>query len=218
MRGQLMQAIIHAFRTWSVIPLLTIALIGVVAGAVYARTTAPKPHLSTGWGMPQPQNYEELDSSSNVIVVGKVGPVVAQGTFGGYDEKGNMIGTPTQDIPPVGYVDYEVKVESVMKDDGTLVNNKRLILRMNADRGSKPIDAEEYFPASATGDHHLFFLTMNPDKQTYGFHYGPWSRLMIDGQTISYSDGKRSEVKFAKGVKPADFVKQTRDVVSRRKG
>lgn len=189
-------------------------VLGVVGGLLVQqwRTPSAEPtansHSESGWGMPQPKSYAELLKVSDMIVVGTVGDIVEQGTFGGYGKDGKMINPSESIAPGVNYIDYRVDVEQVVRDDGTIQRGGSVILRMNGDRGQKAIDPEAYFPLSAKGDRHLFFLTQTPDSAAYGLVYGPWSRLNIDGETVTYSDGQKSLVNFALGYKPTDFVKQ----------
>lgn len=70
---------------------------------------------------------------------------------------------------------------------------------------------------SAPGDHHLFFLSRNPDG-TYGIYYGPWSRLIIDRAVVTYSDGARTQPAFARNVKPNDFISQVTKTIAEEQG
>jgi hypothetical protein len=166
-----------------------------------------------GSGVPQPLSYNELLESSNIIIVGRVGKLIQEGRFAGYDKNGVMI-IPTSTDPLVGgvdYVDFAVDVEQIVKDDGTIAAGKQVILRM---MGKPSIDnnhntnIEQHFPLSRLGDRNLFMLTQNPDKQTYGLLYGPWSRFLIDGTEIKYSDGGQTPVDFAQKTSPVDFIKE----------
>jgi hypothetical protein len=67
-------------------------------------------------------------------------------------------------------------------------------------------DRAAIFPMPRVGDRNLFVLTRNPDGVTYGFRHGPWSRFLLDGPVVTYSDGARSRVDFAGNASPAEFV------------
>ena len=41
----------------------------------------------------------------------------------------------------------------------------------------------------------IFLLSRNPDG-TYGFYYGPWSRLIVEGQQLHISDGLQGRLAF----------------------
>ena len=60
---------------------------------------------------------------------------------------------------------------------------------------------------SKVGDSRLFVLSKNPDGATYGLQFGPYSRFKVDSNVVVYSDLAHSEVKFARGISPADFIK-----------
>jgi hypothetical protein len=152
---------------------------------------------------------EELASKAEVIVVGRVGPIVNQGAFAGYDAAGNIIPSGTGGRPGIPITDFQVDVERVFKDNGTLRAGNPLILRMlghPTNQAARDADRSSYYPMSYTGDRHLFFLSKNPDT-TYGFYYGPWSRLVIDGQLVTASDGMRTPVRFGgRQFPPAEFI------------
>jgi hypothetical protein len=161
--------------------------------------------------IPPPQSIEDLVKHADVIVVGTVGPIINQGTFSGYDKAGNVIHNkypdhPNSDLP---ITDYAIKVEEVLRDDGTIQAGKPLVLRMighPTNIAERDAERQSYYPMSYTGDHHLFFLGRNPDG-TYGLHYGPWSRLVINGPIVTVSDGPRTPVQFgARQFKATDFI------------
>ncbi|MCL6511326.1 MAG: hypothetical protein K6U78_11610 [Anaerolineae bacterium] len=140
-------------------------------------------------------------SKTQLIVIGEVGPVVQRRTFSGYGPNGELwdgfdaVGRP---VPQVPFTDFEVKVERVLRDDGSIANAKPIILRMAGDATPemKAITQNTNYPFTYTGDRYLFLLTLNPDKTTYGFYYGPWSRLLIDGGTLRVSDGTQQLLKL----------------------
>ena len=69
------------------------------------------------------------------------------------------------------------------------------------------------FPLSYTGDRHLFVLTPNPDG-SYGFYYGPWSRLIVDGDMLRVSNGAKSSFQFGERDTPVtldEFIKAVKE-------
>jgi hypothetical protein len=156
---------------------------------------------------------KELTQHADLIVIGTVGSIVDEGQFLGYDKAGNRRDKDPDapDVPPLTYVDYEIVVEQVLKGGEGHKTGNPVILRMPSKR-TGPVEADAEYPMSAPGDHHLFFLTRNPDKKTYGLGYGAWSRLMIDGSVVRYSDGKRSPIDFTEAGTPDEFIKKVKDV------
>jgi hypothetical protein len=49
---------------------------------------------------------------------------------------------------------------------------------------------------------YLFLLGSSPDGKSYGFYYGPWSRLIIDGEILQVSDGQQQPLQFADHPEP----------------
>ena len=62
-----------------------------------------------------------------MIVIGKVGSIVNQGAFLSYDQHGQIIKSNSADDWP--FVDTEVHIEEVLRDDGTISSGKQLILQ-----------------------------------------------------------------------------------------
>lgn len=148
-----------------------------------------------------PKTTTELLEKAHIIVIGEVGPVIQHRTFSGYDVKGelldgtDLVGNPSPKLP---ITDFQIKVDRVIKDDGTITNGRPLILRMAGDATpeTKKLTANTDYPFSYTGDRHLFVLSLDPDGKTYGFYYGPYSRLNIDQGILRVSDQNSSELKL----------------------
>ncbi len=201
------------------LPLALAAVAGLIAGLalvgsllgwpLFADQIASGSSLSTAGFIPPPKSMAELAGKADVIVIGTVGVVVNQGAFQGYDAAGNAIPGKATGHPDLPMTDFQINVEKVLKDDGTIRAGNPLVLRMLGHPINKPArdaDRTSYYPMSYTGDRHLFFLSKNPDA-TYGFYYGPWSRLVIDGQVVAVSDGPRTPVQFAgRQFAPAEFI------------
>lgn len=174
--------------------------IGVIALAITGASSYPRAHES-GTTVAPPKTTDELLSKAQLIVVGEVGPVVQRRTFSGYGPNGEFLdglNTVGQPVPQVPFTDFEVKVERVLRDDGSIASGKPIVLRMAGDATPemKAITQNTHYPFSYTGDRHLFLLTLNPDKTTYGFYYGPWSRLLVDGSTLRVSDDTQQLLKL----------------------
>ena len=161
----------------------------------------------------------ELVAPAQLIFIGEVGPVVQRRTYSGYDPQGELLdgfneaGTP---VPRAPITDFEVKVERVIRGDGTIGSGKPVILRMSGDATPemKEITRNSDYPFSYTGDRYLFLLTRNPDRATYGFYHGPWSRLLIDGDTLRISNGSQDALKLDGSDAPIsleDFIRRVNE-------
>jgi hypothetical protein len=166
---------------------------------------------------------EELSGKANVIIKVTVGSIINQGSFLGYDEAGNLKKiapneSPPPDAPPgrreKPFVDYEIKVEQVLKNDGTFKSGEMLILRMPGGLPEQSNSDAEY-PGSTPGDRRFLFLTQNPDKKTYGLYYGSKSRLIVDDPVVTYSNGSRTPVNLNAPGKPIDFIEAVKAVVQK---
>lgn len=147
-----------------------------------------------------PVTAQDIINKAEVIVIGEVGPVIQRRSFSGYGKAGELLDGLTVDgnpHPNFQFTDFEVKIEKVLKDNGSVASGKSVILRMLGDASlqTKKATLESEYPLSFTGDRHLFILSHNPDE-TYGFYYGPWSRLIIDGKTLRVSNGVQEVLAF----------------------
>lgn len=169
--------------------------------AVASINATHQPVSGSGDGLPAPTTSHELLNRASLIFIGEVGPVAQQRNFAGYGLKGEMLdgaktGNPAANVP---YTDFELKVERVIKDDGSIADGKPIILRMagEATPETKRLTATTDYPFSYTGDRYLFLLAHEPDEIAYGFYYGPWSRLIIDSNNLLYvSNGMQQLLKL----------------------
>ena len=95
--------------------------------------------------------------------------------------------------------DFRLEVEEVLRDDGSIAAGDPIILRV---LGHVTADLKEsslagFYPVTYTGDRYLFLLTPYPDGETYGFYYGPWSRLLLDDDLLFASTGPPEPLRFA---------------------
>ena len=199
--------------------LVTIVVAGVFGIALAWQTSLHTPrvaHISDSMSIiPPPTSLKELVSTADIVVLGTVGPIIEEAAFAGYGANGELIdvaksnaelpGLPSRAIQRV---DYSINIEQVLKGNEAVASaGGNIILRMPGKSTGKVFVDDDY-PMSAVNDRHLFFLRQNPDRKTYGLFYGPWGRLIVDGISIAYSDGKRTPPEFARNVPPSTFIKQ----------
>lgn len=103
------------------------------------------------------------------------------------------------DLHNMPATDFRLHVEEILRDDGTIASGKPIILRMLGFATEEMVALEviqkSAFPLSYTGDHHLFVLGRNPDG-SYGLTFGPWSRLIIDGEILRVSNPEKQPLVF----------------------
>lgn len=158
---------------------------------------------------------------ADVIVIGSVSAIVAQGMYAGYDEHGNVLHTADPDMAAADlpYTDYQLTVERVFRHDGVVEQGQPLMVRLPGQRSRAEQRAgsyEAYLPLPSVGARHLWFLRRNPDRQTYGLYFGPWSRLVIDEPAVTLSDTGRTLVKIDDApIPPTTFIQRLRDSLAR---
>ena len=97
-------------------------------------------------------------------------------------------------------LDYQVRIENVLKGDGTVIDGGTLVLRMFGRLSNEnAVITPNVFTLPNPGDHLLFALGRNPDG-TYGA--GPEGLLNVDGDKVTYADA----VPFATDVSPEQFI------------
>lgn len=154
-----------------------------------------------------PPSLDALIAKATLIFFGEVGPVEQTWEMVTYREvpqPPTPIKGPTIE-PLLGLVeeypatDFRLEVEEVLRDDGSIAAGDPIILRV---LGHVTADLKEssqagFYPVTYTGDRYLFLLTPYPDGETYGFYYGPWSRLLLDGDLLFASTGPPEPLRFA---------------------
>ena len=179
----------------------------VIAGAVVstqpvdAPTTSQEPGspASSGMMIPRPRTAEELVSAAhvNVIVLGTIDSVLEEKFIGPYGEDGRPLPVDDGALP---FTDYQVRIDSVLRGDGTVTDGGTLVLRMFGHLSDKnAVIAPNVFTLPNPGDHLLFALGRNPDG-TYGS--GPEGLLNVDGEEVAYADG----VSFDDNVSSEQFI------------
>ncbi|MDI9547365.1 MAG: hypothetical protein QM346_07150, partial [Chloroflexota bacterium] len=145
-----------------------------------------------------------------MIFIGTVGPIEQHLEVSGYYGEEGQLESPTDaegaSLPGYDYpaTDFILQVEEVIRDDGTIARGEPIVLRWlgHATERLKQASQEGEYPVSYTGDRYLFLLFPYPDGETYGFYYGPWSRLIIDGEMLRVSNGKQQPLQFWDGAGP----------------
>jgi hypothetical protein len=158
--------------------------------------------------IPRPRSAEEITSAGyvSVIVLGTIDSVLEEREMGAYGEDGQPLPADEGGLP---FTDYQVRVESVLKGDGTVTDGGTLVLRMFGHLSKdNAVITSNVFTLPSPGDHLLFALGMNPDG-TYGS--GPEGLFSVDGEKVTYADG----VPFAADVSPEQLMQDIKDLTSR---
>lgn len=179
---------------------------------------SPIPTPIGGFGAPLGSGFDytgpapslaALVDHAPLIFIDTVGPVQQHLEVSGYyGEEGQLEFPGTDDegkpLPGIPVTDFLLHVEEVIRDDGTIASGQPIILRVVGyiTEELKQSSQAGEFPASYTGDRYLFLLSPYPDGQTYGFYYGPWSRLIIDGDILRISNGVQSPLQLGDSDQP----------------
>ena len=155
--------------------------------------------------VPRAGNVNELVSRSEVIVVGTIESVIEEKVMGPYGEDGQPLPADEGGLP---FTDYSVRIEEVLKDDGSISQSDAFILRMFGHRSSAGQAAltSVSFSLPDPGVRLLFALGKNPDG-TYGS--GPEGLFAIDGAAVSYADG----VPFGEDLTPEALKTKIKDMI-----
>jgi len=107
--------------------------------------------------------------------------------------------------------DYLISVEQVFVGDGLISSEKPLIVTMYGEHPSSSTlatqDAGATLPMNEIGQRYLFLLTESIDSPgNYFARDRSGGRLRLTGPVVTYSDGDRSPVAFARFMSPDRFV------------
>ena len=184
-------------------------LLGITVGVAMLVTTTylvPTQYMHLKTDVPPPASLQELIDEASLVFTGEVGEVVARRTFYGYgvygeELKASEVPSDTSGIP---ITEFELKVERLIKDDGIVASEEPIILAMGGDitPEMRELSLDTDYPFSYTGDSNLFLLTPNPDGKTYGFYYGPWSRLIVEDSVLKMSNGQKDLLPFTADEEP----------------
>src|SRR5690606_11277874 len=102
--------------------------------------------------------------------------------------------------PAPGYplTEFLLEPHAVLRDDESIARGEPIILRVIGRVTEELVQMSPggEYPYSFTGDHFLFLLTPFPEDDVYGLAYGPWSRLIVDGNGLRVSNGAQSPLRF----------------------
>ena len=166
--------------------------------------------------VPLPETMDDLIGDADIIAVGRVGEIdreVAEGGFNGaVDKEGNPV---SETLVPHTY--FELELEQVIRDDGTIASGETVLLRMEGGAQEGPveispgrfIDFERNYPMPTTGQRRLFVLTRNPnDSYASG---GASGLLEIDGDNVKFATYDHKPVPFAIGKAPDEFLAEVQE-------
>ena len=141
--------------------------------------------VSSRMMVPRPESIEVLVRMSHIIVLGTISAVVDEKLIGAYGEDGNPYIPDEESGTP--YTDYEVRVESVLKNDGDVEDGGTLVLRMFGHLSQQSdVVTLAAVQLPQPGSHYLLALGRNPDG-AYGS--GSEGLIYVDGETVAYADG-----------------------------
>lgn len=196
-------------------------LMGVVIGLGILSTSSLPGSQSTENSMAlpvaPPQSLAELVEHAPLILIGEVGAGQPVEMFGYRDGKPVTVDAFNSPLGGLPGTDFLLKVEKVIRDDGRIASGEPIVLRVPGaitEELKKLTQGTEY-EVTYTGDRYLFLLSPYPDRQTYGFYY-PWSRLIVDGDTLRLSDNTRQPLQFADNAKPITLDEFIQFVESRQ--
>jgi hypothetical protein len=162
----------------------------------------PEPESEIGAGMytEVPRSLAELAESADLIVVGKIGPIVREEMYYGFDpgaakrEELDKVGDLHLGLPAV---DYSIEVEDTLLENTHLSSDQPPVLRLFGYPGLNT-DLPEI------GDRYMLFLRWNSDSGTFGppsvMHW-----IALDGPTPVVHLGSRDVIPFGMKISPEEF-------------
>ena len=184
---------------------------------VVTRVVVREVAVSENKMVPLPETTEELVSRADIIAVGRVGEIVSEIAEGGFnrDSEGNPV---KQTLVPHTY--FELELERVFRDDGTIARGETVLLRMAGTAQEGPIqvgegkfmDFERSYPMPKTGERRLFVLGRNPND-SYGS--GRRGLLVIDEDVVRWATYELRPVPFAAGKTPEQFLEEVEEVAGK---
>lgn len=144
-----------------------------------------------------PSGLDDYIRTSDIIVIGRIGEVLKVHTFYGYQESAAELEERDASSPislGLPMVDYEILVEEVIETDGYYTGTDTQPLTLRVVRSSDDISSESTIGQDS--GLFVFFLSRNPDDETYGF-YTFAHKVRIeerDGQPKYYFEGELYDV------------------------
>ncbi len=170
----------------------------------------PGPPVTSTMLAPRPESIEVLVRMSHIIVLGTISGVLDEKLIGAYGDDGNPYVPVEESGSP--FTDYEVRVESVLKNDGDVEDGGTLVLRMVGHLSRQnDVVTLAVVTLPQPGTHYLLALGRNPDG-TYGS--GSEGLIYVDGETVAYVD----EIPFSTKLAGEEFVEAVRQEVDQAQG
>ena len=161
-----------------------------------------------------PTSLVELVNSSDLIVIGTYGGVFDKRLFYGYQENADQLEQLEQETPftlGLPLIDYAIEIEEINKNDEKFQiddSSSSVIYRTFEDDD----EASSEFSVEDRKGRTIFFLSRNPDNETYGIT-SFMHRIKL-GNTIKYSfDKQYFSIPFAESENSAQFVEEVRQHV-----
>ena len=160
---------------------------------------------------PLPQSMDELIGDADIIAVGRVGRVVREVAEGSFRTPVDREGNPVKEtLVPHTY--FELELEQVIRDDGTIAQGETVLLRMEGGAQEGPVEIgqgkfmefERDYPMPTTGQRRLFVLVRNPNDSYSSA--GVRGLLDIDGDDVRFATDDLRPVPFAAGKTSAQFL------------
>ena len=161
--------------------------------------------------VPLPQSMDELIGDADIIAVGRVGRVVREVAEGGFRTPVDREGNPVNEtLVPHTY--FELELEQVIRDDGTIAQGETVLLRMEGGAQEGPMEIgqgkfmefERDYPMPTTGQRRLFVLVRNPNDSYSSV--GVRGLLDIGGDDVRFATDDLRPVSFAVGKTSAEFL------------
>lgn len=164
-----------------------------------------EPVVLLGKSLPAPSSMAEFLSKADAIVIGTVGKSFREVMEGPYnaDSYQDPRDVPSPELP---FTYYEVQIEEIILNDGTIIVDKPLSLRVSSHPGSLEAEKGEW-EMPHPGERYLFVMRRNPDGQSYGTN-GGWGMLHIDEPVIRFANREQPLVTFADKQSPQDFIEE----------
>lgn len=157
--------------------------------------------------VPPPKGLDDFVVNSDLIVIGEIKEFLREtyeGPYGGIRVI-DLRDVPSQELP---FTYYTLKITEVISNRTSTQLGDSILLRLSG-HASESTD-EIQFPFPKIGERKLYGLSANPDGQSYGYSFGGWGALNIDDNVITYSDNRKTRVKFAEQGLSDKFLDELR--------